>query len=69
MALGLCVLDPLIKILFAINGYIVEIYKYIKYTINQKMERERKRKYVIDYIELRLILLRVLRRPLLIERL
>ena len=29
----------------------VEIYKYIKYIINQKEEREkRERKYVIDYV-------------------
>jgi hypothetical protein len=42
----------------------VEIYKYIKYIINQKKEREkrekrerkeRERKYVIDYIVLRLV--------------
>ena len=39
MALGLCVRDPLIKILFAINGYIVEIYKI--YYRPEEGERER----------------------------
>ena len=39
------------------QGHPVEIYKYIKYIINQKKEREkreREQKYVIDYIKLKL---------------